>query len=147
MHGIVGIAKNGTIQNCVNNAIIDSKNRDEVQKAVGGVVGYIESGTVEKCRNMANIMSGSNAGGVVGCTLYGNVYECFNRGKVMGVVSIAGGKCIGGLIGVAEIIKSNGVKERYIYDSYNTGAVSGAETIGGLIGCMTNGSTSYTRNI
>ena len=113
-----------TIENCTNNATVRGKG------TVGGIAGYAYNGQannpihLKKLTNNGTVSTnGSSAGGIVGILGYisaKSTESLRNTGDISAVSGTAGG-----LIGnsYASIKKS-----------YNTGAVSGANQIGGLVG-------------
>lgn len=95
----------------------------------GGLVGQTNNGGViiSNCYNTGNVSGSYEVGGLMGRN-NGSVSKCYSTGSVIGT-----GNTVGGLIG-------NGSN---ISNSYSTGSVSGvsgAHTVGGLIG--TGGATN-----
>lgn len=95
----------------------------EAKRLVGGIAGAARSGSIENCinQNTKVVVAESSAGGIVGQTV-GEVKNCTNNGSVTG-----NGERIGGIVG-------NAGPSSIISNCYNTGNVSGAYSIGGIVG-------------
>ncbi len=116
---------------------------------VGGVVAVNKGGTVENCHFVGEV-SGTDAfvGGVVGVNVEGVVTQCSNAGTVNGAQT-AVSYYIGGVVG-----DSN---KGSVTNCYNTGIVVGYETVGGVVGhisennsvtnCYNSGAVSGERTI
>lgn len=133
-----------TIINCNNYANIEGKNN------VGGIMGnYSVVGHIINCTNHGNVSGADSVGGILGHG--GCVENCVNYGVVSGIVSKAGG-IVGHIQNAAYYIKNSyntgnvsgvdsvggiaGICDRYAYvvNSYNVGSVTGTNYIGGIIG-------------
>ena len=91
---------------------------------VGGVVGYNSGGTVESCGSSCLVNGYDYVGGVVGRNSGGTVTGCFNTGSVR---STGGSSYAGGVVG-------DNMSEGIVSRCYNTGAVSGVNSAGGVVG-------------
>ena len=126
----------GTIEDCkVINGSVSTSGSMEVS-SVGGIAGCSD-GTLKGCSNSASV-TGNNAfnletkeevslgsGGVVGCN-YNRVESCSNTGSVTG-----NGLFTGGVVGYNT---TNNTTDGTISASHNTGAVKGAQYVGGVVG-------------
>ena len=137
--GLVGrISASGVISNCW----VTGTGTISGSSYIGGIAGGIDGGSsVTGCYASVK-MSGSNSiGGLVGLVgtgadNNGNITNCYATGSVTG-----GGSNIGGLVG--QIYTGN------ITNCYATGAVSGTgpssnDVVGGILGRITNATTSIT---
>lgn len=115
--GIVAYTATVNITNCYNKGNIGST------ESVGGIVGYGTSNThISNCFNYGAIFSFTEeAGGIIGRLNSGSITACYNTGSVSGNTYY-----IGGLIGYSA--------SSTIRLSYNTGACNGTSNVGGLIG-------------
>ena len=130
--GIIGCANDATVVNgCTNNAPV---NNTSASVYSGGIAGNADAAaTVKNCKNTATITNTARrAGGIVG-SLFGTVDNCVNTGNVVG--GIAGG-VVGTLRG-ASALASN---------STNSGAISGNNVLGGIVGYVTDGDGSEIQN-
>ncbi len=136
--GIAAYLQSGTIENCVNKAVINAKGTNNV----GGIAGYTYNGAeIKNCTNEATVScEGKQVGGILGGTVGANatVEGCINKGAVSGTGDV------GGIVGK----DGNGIT---LKNSYNTAAVAGTENAGGMIGsaagtkisaCYTTGSVT-----
>ena len=149
--GIVGRSE-GTVKDCTNNGAVSGESR------VAGIVGE-NFGTVTGCTNNGSISGGDNLGGIVGYNDIATVTYCHNSGAVSAApvpqVEYAG--LTGGVVGANQmgsvICCSNdgtvtatgdgnynvgglvGMNSSTVTDCFNTAAVSGAECVGGVVGC------------
>ncbi len=133
--GLVGYSQNVS----TGNIYIDNSGSSATVSGsdnVGGLVGYLYNqytgiDRVYRSYFTGNVNAkGTSIGGIVGYQrgIYGNtaktlVRECYSTGKIVSTSSYVGG--ITGNMLYSEI-----------YDSYTTGAVSGADYVGSLIGYM-----------
>ncbi len=119
--GIAAYLQSGTIENCVNKAVVNAKGTNNV----GGIAGYTYNGAeIKNCTNEGTIScEGKQVGGILGGTVGANatVEGCINKGAVSGTGDV------GGIVGK----DGNGIA---IKNSYNTAAVAGSENVGGVIG-------------
>ena len=128
----------GTIEHCkVIGGSVSTSGSMEVS-SVGGIAGCSD-GTLKDCSNSASV-TGKNAfnldekeevsfgsGGVVGCN-YNSVERCSNTGSVTG-----NGLFTGGVVGY-NTTNENEKTDGTISASHNTGAVKGAQYVGGVVG-------------
>lgn len=122
--GICGDAGNETvIQNCSNAGMVSS---GEDTDCVGGICGSVSS-TLSNCTNSGAITGYGEVGGICG-NANGAIENCRNSGAVIsdpdGGFSHAGG-----------IVGSTGEN---IQSCRNTGPVSGAGSVGGIVGSFSN---------
>ena len=120
--GICGWNKGGTIQGCHNTGTVSGA------QSVGGVCGENRnSGIIQKCDNAGTVSgTGESIGGVCGVNAANlnstpTIQECYNTGKVSSTWFRVGGVCG----------NNNGGT---VKKSYNTGTVSGEDTVGGVCG-------------
>ena len=106
----------GTIINCHNSATVTGAAN------IGGIVGYNNNNPVENCHNSGTVTGISDVGGIAGTNL-GTIKNSYNTATVTGTGSGVGG--IAGTIrgGYATIEKC-----------YNSGIITGAECVGGIVG-------------
>ncbi len=118
--GIVGNAKNTTIENCAfTGSIIAGPDSVVISGtyAIGGIVGYAESvgdGTtvIRNCESVANITFKDNAfltffypvsvGGIVG-KAYGRIESCYSGGKFTTDSGTAATERVGGIVGSGSV--------------------------------------------
>lgn len=144
-NGVSGIAANirnsSIVYGCTNYATISGSGNN------GGIVGYMaHAGKVERCTNRGPVNStGWTVGGILG--------SCNNSGgKVLGcqnfaaVTSTEGN--VGGVVGAANNgveINASSSPSPSVY-SRNEGAVSGTQSVGGIIGRLGGGSIACSAN-
>lgn len=150
----------GTIENCVNNVNI---NNGTISKAAG--IAYLNNGLIRKCINNGNVLASKTAeisifGGIVGINK-GSIDKCINTGIIEGYNATAGisghnhGKIkecinkanISGSYVIGGIVGHNNIGGQ-VYNSYNTGAISGKITgeYGGIVGYNGYSAKSYIYN-
>ena len=165
--GLVSYLAGGTVKNVTVRGNVTRQTASKASYA-GGIVGMITSagGTVTNCANYATITAPSNcyAGGIIGhtngvatianCVNYGSVTAGRNVGGIIGGSGLAGAKMtitdvtnhgavtgtgdfIGGIVGY---INSKG---NVLTNCTNTGNITGAKCVGGIIG-LVNGSMTAT---
>lgn len=130
--GIVAysMTKNMVVENCYN------AGRIEGGFGLGGIVASFTGDTtnvIRNCYNTGDITTSTNrTGGLIGYGAgKGTVENCFNIGNISTSLTAAGttnttsGYAIGGLAGVSSA---------HFYNCYNTGTVTGASRVGGLVG-------------
>ena len=132
--GICGYNKGGTLQNCHNAGTVSGA------QSVGGVCGENRnSGIIQKCDNAGTVSgTGESIGGVCGVNVANlnstpTIQECYNTGKVSSTWFRVGGVCG----------NNNGGT---VKKSYNTGTVSGEDTVGGVCG-RNEKSSSYSATV
>lgn len=124
--GICGEQYNTSVMsNCVNytGSVIKGTSR------VGGICGYqTTSCHIKNCVNESDISGISEVGGICGAQFIScSINGCSNSGTVMATgVSIEDNKGIGGIAG--------GNLNSEVIDSNNTGRVTGAGSVGGIVG-------------
>ena len=129
--GLVGVAGNA-----MSSSILSSYNLGDISGGsfVGGLIGYDSGATtaIALSRNEGNVSAtGGDIGGLVGRTgdnslgysAQLSIHQSYNTGQISAIDSD-----VGGLIGVTE------EKDIEIFQSFNTGVVSGSNDVGGLIG-------------
>ena len=129
--GLFGcIGANGKISNV---GVLDSYFQFS---ALGGGVCGVNYGTVRDCRNTGSVRGFSTIGGVCGLNEKGGIIEnSFNEGTVSGTGDNA--QQVGGVSGY-----NNGT----IKSCYNTASVSGQESVGGVCGFNSVGTTTNCFN-
>ncbi len=123
--GICGnvLDSNSIIDNCYNYATVKSYSSDDIS-GVGGFIGNGQA-TITNSSNYGEIIAEQCAGGLSGRGLEFTVINCANFGSVTSNTRIAGG-----ILGFYNA-GSDGLN---IYNSYNTGKISGQTYTGGIIG-------------
>ena len=98
-----------------------------------------DTGTIHNSYNTGAVMGDDYIGGIVGCN-YNTVAQCGNTGSVTG-----SGNYIGGVAGY-----NNNYTNLFtptfigtIENTYNTGAVTGGDYIGGIVGQAEDGACAY----
>ena len=129
--GLFGcIGANGKISNV---GVLDSYFQFS---ALGGGVCGVNYGTVRDCKNTGSVRGFSTIGGVCGLNEKGGIIEnSFNEGTVSGTGDNA--QQVGGVSGY-----NNGT----IKSCYNTASVSGQESVGGVCGFNSVGTTTNCFN-
>lgn len=132
--GVVGGMSNSTLTSCTNSAQVIN-NGNYSNGGIGGIVGYaISSPTIIDCSN-SGAVSGICAymGGVVGQLNKSNLIACSNSANVTNNSQISSyGKQVGGVVGRA--YHNDSTDPYTIVGCYNSGAVSGYDDIGGVVG-------------
>lgn len=146
--GVVAKASYSTIDNCVNNAIIDCASCD----TIAGIAAYISHTTITNCDNTGMIRGSNHVGGVIAVALDESLVKaCTNtgtlvaQGKTAGIVGHANNQVVvrectnsalitaqsttGGIVG--EMTSSCEVRL-----SSNTTSLSGTQFLGGIVGKM-----------
>lgn len=133
--GGIAIFNSGTIEGCINRADISG------ETTVGGIVGR-NNGIVTKCGNEAKITANTYGGGIVGYNFNifdekllfdSTISQCYNYGEIS-VVSYGGGIAgKNGGDGINEVGKVS-YANAGIISCYNTGAIIGSESLGGIVG-------------
>ena len=122
--GIVAVADNTTIENCINLASISGERRH-----LGGIAGYISRTSISNCANLGTIYGDVDGylGGIAGYSeSNANIENCINSGRIMGE------GCIAGITAWAFINVS-------IKNCVNSGTISGSTGhSGGIIGLTHN---------
>lgn len=123
--GLVGYSYNSTIDNCYAYTPVTGSMH------VGGLVGILDCGTISNSYHTSGSVTAANyAGGIVGQVYNtGKITACYNTGAVNATTKGAGG--LAGLVGGTAKTKFATVEK-----SYNSGAITGAATTGGLVGLL-----------
>ncbi len=123
--GLVGYSYNSTIDNCYAYTPVTGNMH------VGGLVGILDCGTISNSYHTTGSVTAVNyAGGIVGQVYNtGKITACYNTGAVNATTKGAGG--LAGLVGGTAKTKFATVEK-----SYNSGAITGAATTGGLVGLL-----------
>lgn len=126
MGGIVSVAIDTTIRNCVSR--VDISSTYSTTKS-GGIVGFLRgSSVVENCVNYGSLSDGVPLGGIAGEVEKGcTVRDCVNFGAVNGVTGTGGG--LGGVVG-----KNNGGTLLRCANYGRVTAVGGSWYTGGVAG-------------
>lgn len=133
---IGGVADSGKLQNCSSTAMISPLQPGDGNHNLwnaGGLVGENYEGTIDSCFASGDITAQHQMGGLVGYSRKGIISNSYATGKVIGQKSTtnADSYLIGGLVGIS-----------LYYDSINncwaSGAVSGQDYVGGLVGDSNN---------
>ncbi len=139
---IVGLSDGySTIENCFVHG--GSVSGDDPNGRIGGIAGE-HSGVTSGCHNSSNVTGAKFVGGIIGLSLIPNdtkwIVNCSNEGNITGIDAFSSTKTyIGGIIGYLseEYYSSSSFGVNGVYNiasCYNTGNISGAKSIGGLIG-------------
>ena len=136
--GIVGISgmSRAVIDGCINNGTVSG------YRFIGGIIGYVvQNATITNVSNTAAISGTRDIGGIIGGTDNTKTSSTFNELYVTGATNsgaVTGtGAFIGGIVGY---INSTG---NVLTDCTNTGNITGAKCVGGIIG-LVNGSKTAT---
>ena len=129
--GIAGQAANSSLVGCYVN---DTTSSVTGWASTGGVVGYLTGSTMQWCGSNGTVTgrtNGANTGGIVGFAEVSHVQDCVSNVAVIGNNQ----KQVGGIAGRLDGLTTGNT---YLRTSYSTGAVSGNENIGGLVGWLNN---------
>ncbi len=130
--GIIGY-KNATTE--INHFIENKNNGNITADIAGGLIGDGLSCGAEKCKNSGNVTGVNYAGGIVGRSGNGfvSIRQSINSGEISLVSdSVQTYDSVGGLIGL--ISDWNSKLNPLIINSYNTGAITGTNYAGGILG-------------
>ncbi|MFI3168238.1 MAG: GLUG motif-containing protein, partial [Bacillota bacterium] len=86
--GIVGYAKDSTIEYCYNTGFVIG-----TSSYAGGIVGYAKDSTIEYCYNTGSVIGASYAGGIVGHaedSASMSIEYCNNSGNITGTSNVGG---------------------------------------------------------
>jgi filamentous hemagglutinin family protein len=127
--GLVGYMYGTSIINSYNTSSINISSSDYSDN-VGGLVGYMEAiSSITNAYNTGSIdISNANnnyAGGLVGFMNNASIMDTYNQGDIY----VGTNSYVGGLVG-----KFGTSNSTTIQNSYNTGAVTGSGSLGGLVG-------------
>jgi len=124
--GLVGSVEGGSVSYCQNNSVVTNSYR-----YIGGITGYVSNGLIEACEHKGTIYGTERVGGIVG---YLNTNGIVNACKSSGIVS-ATGTMTGGIAG--EVLNGSVVRNSYVVAN-----VTGTTDVGGIVGCVTRGTTT-----
>lgn len=170
--GLFGYLNSGFLTNC-SSAIPVTSTSNSGTADDGGLIGYLGGGTVSTCSATGNVTNNANGpgkiGGLVGNFQGGTIISSYSTGTVSGTGPNASE--FGGLVGF--MTNSTTIKGRsyssstvttggstsgsvgglvgYMYNgtieqSYSTGAVTGTDYVGGLVGFTVNGSPTISES-
>lgn len=119
--GIVGNAKNSTLQNILVTGTVSGLNYD------GGILGYGTNTNIYSCVSSLSEFgcTGECNGGIVGFLIDSDIDNCVNYSTIS-----QGTGCSGGIAGNCQ----SRTKDVLISRSVNVGAISGSKDVGGLVG-------------
>ncbi len=135
--GAIAGHNEGTITNCTVSGTITNSASVSTGCATGGIVGHNES-IVDGCVCSATVTGNWKVGGIVGYLNEGFVVNCGNKGAVTNDMTTSASslqqQSAGGIVG-------SGDSKTYILNCYNQGDINGgnAYNVGGVAG-FTNGS-------
>lgn len=139
--GIVGISgmSRAVIDGCINNGTVSG------YRFIGGIIGYVvQNATITNVSNTAAISGTRDIGGIIGGTDNTKTSSTFNELYVTGATNsgaVTGtGDFIGGIVGY---INSTG---NVLTDCTNTGNITGAKCVGGIIGLVNRSKTATVDN-
>ena len=118
--GLFGYASGARIEN------LSLKNA-HVEGAVhtGGIVGYADSTMIRNVSYAGSVVGNQNVGGIAGDVLGGSIQNAWNAGTV----SVRSQFLAGGIVGKA-------MDNAVIQNVCNTGAITGNERVGGIVGAI-----------
>ena len=96
----------------------------EGHDSVGGIVGYAEDTEIRNVSYAGRVVGKQSVGGIVGCAWGGSIQNAWNAGAVSGT-----GHSAGGIVGYAR-------EAAKIQNVCNTGAITGNERVGGIVGAI-----------
>ncbi len=131
--GLVGDQLGGSITNSsssgvVTGEIVPGSTSSGNPGPIGGLVGELDAGSItgSSATGAVTALDGDSIGGLIGLTNAGTtVTLSFATGNVNAIPLTNGGVSIGGLIGLNDSV---------VTESFATGAVTGEQFVGGLIG-------------
>ena len=139
--GIVGISgmSRAVIDGCINNGTVSG------YRFIGGIIGYVvQNATITNVSNTAPISGTRDIGGIICGTDHTKTSSTFNELYVTGATNsgaVTGtGDFIGGIVGY---INSTG---NVLTDCTNTGNITGAKCVGGIIGLVNRSKTATVDN-
>ncbi len=145
--GIVGLGY--IVNNSVNSVTIDYKSEGQY---VGGIAGYLSAlGNVnmENLENKANVTGYEHVGGIAG--FFGGSWNASYSQRTIKINNMQNGGAIkatngyvGGIFGELYCKNTGSSQVVQVYDSVNSGSVSGGSYVGGIFGnAYTNSSASF----
>ena len=96
----------------------------EGHDSVGGIVGYAQDTVIRNVSYAGRVNGNQIVGGIVGCAWGGSIQNAWNAGAVSGT-----GHSAGGIVGYAR-------EAAKIQNVCNTGAITGNERVGGIVGAI-----------
>ena len=96
----------------------------EGNDSVGGIVGYAQDTVIRNVSYAGRVNGNQIVGGIVGCAWGGSIQNAWNAGAVSGT-----GHSAGGIVGYAR-------EAAKIQNVCNTGAITGNERVGGIVGAI-----------
>lgn len=140
--GVIGYMKNGTVKSCtVQGGTIDSI---AATQGTGGIVGYADNTDINDCKvtNTALSAKWTYLGGIVGYSQYGDVVNCVVTDSTITSTNSS----VGGVVGY---IKGTDTDTRITVKNCGVsgGSVTGASTVGGIVGQTLYANVSGCYNI
>lgn len=123
-------------QNANTNTVIQLADFDFLAAGAtaGGVAGYAGGTNIVNTTNKGNIVGGSNVGGVVGYAVNSNIITATNAKQVVGMSNV------GGIVGEFNSLGKS------VSGATNSGAITSSNTAAGIVGKLTEGSISGSKN-
>lgn len=123
-------------QNANTNTVIQLADFDFLAAGAtaGGVAGYAGGTNIVNATNNGNIVGGSNVGGIVGYAVNSNITTVTNTQQVVGMSSV------GGIVGEFNSLGKS------VSGATNSGAITSSNTAAGIVGKLTEGSISGSKN-
>jgi len=152
------------ISNSYNTAEIKGKS------ATGGIAGKVSWADISNTYNLGDInkdnSNGYTAGGITGTSSNTTISESYNKGRITTAASNSNGGGISGSASTTKIVKSANhgsvsstinsgnvaglvgslSSNSSILNSFNTGQITGAWSVGGIVGTVSNSYTSQSYN-
>ena len=133
----------------------------EGHDSVGGIVGYAQDTVIRNVSYAGRVNGNQIVGGIVGCAWGGSIQNAWNAGAVSGT-----GHSAGGIVGYAReaakiqnvcntgAITGNervggivgAIADSTLQNAWNTGSVTGSQQVGGIVGAMENITLRYVWN-
>ncbi len=156
--GILGNGYYTTVKNCSNvgkvsaaspyNGIWSYVNKKwqftgYYDRATGGIAGFLQNCAVNGCTNSGEVKGVLHVGGVVGSAYWTNIRNCSNSASVKShtnakynIQNLTDISMVGGVVGYIFHHSS-------VYDSDNTGDISGFGMVGGVVGHVQGCAQTY----
>ncbi len=133
----------------------------EGNDSVGGIVGYAQDTVIRNVSYAGRVNGNQIVGGIVGCAWGGSIQNAWNAGAVSGT-----GHSAGGIVGYAReaakiqnvcntgAITGNervggivgAIADSTLQNAWSTGSVTGSQQVGGIVGAMENSTLRYVWN-
>ena len=133
----------------------------EGHDSVGGIVGYAQDTVIRNVSYAGRVNGNQIVGGIVGCAWGGSIQNAWNAGAVSGT-----GHSAGGIVGYAReaakiqnvcntgAITGNervggivgAIADSTLQNAWSTGSVTGSQQVGGIVGAMENSTLRYVWN-